>query len=283
MSTVDPVHPEATHKTLLDALGATRPSWAVVASPTETHFEAVRTLVNHGVPTLVEKPVSYSLDQAEELVDLSERSGVFVAAGHVERFNPAIGLVHERLTSGQLGRPISLSSRRVGLPPKSSGEHGVVHDLGVHDIDIFSYLIGEPRLVAATGWPRNSTPQSAFLLLSCKDVDMSIEVNWKTPVRLRYLAMTTTTCTVGLDYTSQRVEVTSSGDQDNPSDFADFQAKYSSANTQVLRADQREPLKEQVLAFLEAKDTGYHPVLASLRDGVRAVGLACKAVEAIRA
>lgn len=255
VATVDPQAKDATYSDLDEALVKFTPDIAVVASPTKFHFEIAMKLIKAGIPTLIEKPLTHDARQATELVEFAQDSGVFVATGQVERFNPAIRLVYDKLKSGELGTPIALSFRRVGLPPLSSNEYGVVHDLAVHDIDIFSHLIGPPTLKGASGWPRTGSPESAFLLLSHNDVDAMIEVNWKTPVRIRQLSMTTDTCCVSIDYTAQKVEITQASDPENPLDFITFQARYTSAKRTLFEPVVVEPLKEQFRTFLDIAST----------------------------
>src|SRR3954470_5897794 len=63
---------------------------AIVAPPPEWHADAALTLLSEGIPTLVEKPLSTTLDEARAIVDASERADVPVTCGFVERFNPVV-------------------------------------------------------------------------------------------------------------------------------------------------------------------------------------------------
>lgn len=247
---------------------------AVVTSPSPLHFEHAVELIEAGIPVLVEKPLATSEADARTLEEKARGKGVYVATGHVERFNPAVQLVRSMLAAGEVGTPISLSFRRVGLPPRSGHTLGVVHDLAVHDIDVFSYLVGEPVLEGASGWPRTNAPEAAYVVVSSGEVIGLVEANWRTPVRIRRLSMTTDSCVVAVDYTSQRVEVTEASGGDNPLDFLAFQAQYTTSKTALFEAPATEPLAEELKAFVGVVSGTPSTVLANAAEGRRAVAIA---------
>jgi UDP-N-acetylglucosamine 3-dehydrogenase len=263
------------------AMAAVDADAAIVASPTALHGDHASELIDHKIPVLVEKPLAATASAATGLARKAAEAGVLVATGHVERFNPAVQLVKSMLEKGEIGKPISLSLRRVGLPPRSGHDQGVVHDLAVHDIDVFSYLIGSPALTGAVGWPQGRAPEAAFLLISSGEVDGSVEVNWRTPVRIRTFTVTTDTCVVSADYTTQKVELIEAAEGANPIDFLAFQAQYSYARRSVFEPPTAEPLRLQLESFVAKIEGGSSSVLASADDGARAVAIAEEATEMI--
>jgi UDP-N-acetylglucosamine 3-dehydrogenase len=270
------------HPTIEEALAALpaaeRPEVAVVASPIEAHGDQVRALVLAGIPTLVEKPVTGRAEDAEALAKLAIAEGVLVAVGHVERFNPCVQLVRAMLEKGSLGRPVACSFRRVGLPPPTRPDHDVIHDLAVHDIDVFNVLVGPPHLVGASGWVGpDGLVESAHVLLRSGDVHGLVEVNWRTPVRLRSFTITTEECLVQVDYTTQSVEVVEASQVQDFDEFASFRSHYGAARRTQLEARVAEPLAEQLAAFVSAARGEPRPELATLRDGGLAVDLATQA------
>ena len=258
---------------------------AIVATPIIDHFDSARRLLTRGIPVLVEKPLAATAEEAAALAALARTGGTLLAVGHVERFNPAVRLVHSLLTEGKLGQPIALAFRRVGLPPASPTGVDVIHDLGVHDIDVFGLLAGEPpELVAASGLRREGLIDSAHLLLRTHKVTGLVRVNWRTPVRLRDFALTTDECSVSVNYTTQVVEVVRASGSPEIADFVEFRRHNGAPPAARLACRPAEPLMEQLGAFLAAVETGHSgPLLAQAEDGVRALAVADRAGRAIRA
>jgi predicted dehydrogenase len=251
---------------------------AIVATPTEMHACHAQSLVDAGVATLVEKPLAARLVDAVNLERAAARAGVLLAVGYVERFNPAVGVIRAMLRKGTLGTPIAISFRRLGLPPVDPSRVGVVHDLAVHDVDIFGLLAGaDAELRGASGWPSGQVVESAHLLLEAGGVHGAVQVNWRTPVRIREFTVTTDQCYVEANYTTQKVDVVEPSVVEDFEEFSDFQSHYGSARRTQLELRQAEPLAEQLEAFVAAVQGREAPLLALARDGVESLRLADEA------
>ena len=112
---------------------------AVVAVPTRLHHPVAMSLLAAGVHLLVEKPITPTVAEADELVALAKMQGVVLQVGHIERFNPALAdaLPHIR-------EPKYLeAARHTGYTFRST-EVGVVLDLMIHDLDIVLSLVQSP-------------------------------------------------------------------------------------------------------------------------------------------
>jgi len=120
-----------------------------ICTPTETHFDVARAAIEQGKHILVEKPVCDSNDDAEALIDLAEKAGVVGAVGQIERFNPAVAGVRERI-----GRPRFIEGHRLNMFAPRCLETNVILDLMIHDIDLVRWLVGdEPNEIRAAGVP----------------------------------------------------------------------------------------------------------------------------------
>ncbi len=118
-----------------------------IASPTQTHFEISRDFLKEKVHVLVEKPMTRTLEQAEELVRLAKENEVKLQVGHVERFNPAVMEIASRNL-----QPVFIEALRLSPFRFRSGDIGVVLDLMIHDIDIIRSLVrSEVEKVDAVG------------------------------------------------------------------------------------------------------------------------------------
>ena len=112
---------------------------AIVATPTCSHSAVASDLIRGGVHVLVEKPITATLQEAEELVQLARRRQAVLQVGHVERFNPALVSVADRLAE-----PKYIEGRRQSGYTFRSTDVGVVMDLMIHDIDVVLSLVKSP-------------------------------------------------------------------------------------------------------------------------------------------
>jgi predicted dehydrogenase len=123
---------------------------AVVASPTVTHCEIVRTLLDAGRHVLVEKPIAATPAEADEMVAAAGRKSVVLGVGHVEYYNPAVQAVLARRP-----RPRYLDAQRLSPFTRRSLDIDVILDLMVHDLQLAQALnAGSPVVeVRAVGVP----------------------------------------------------------------------------------------------------------------------------------
>ncbi len=290
IATVDPVAEAVSgvrhFRTLAEAMGTLGGSVeaAIVSTPAVDHLSSASSLLRAGVPTLLEKPLGATIEDGAELVDAAEQTDTFLAVGHVERFNPCVQLAAALLRGGTVGAPVACSFRRVGLPPPSRPDVDVIADLGVHDLDVFRMLMGRPvEFRGASGWiGSDGLVESAHVLVSAGPVHGLIEVNWRTPVRLRSFSITTETCLVEVNYTTQSVEVVEASRVKDFEEFAAFQSHYGAAQRTRLEAQPTEPLAAQFDAFIGAVRGITSPFLASGADGLGVIELAATASAAIR-
>lgn len=114
-------------------------SAVVIATPTPTHFEIAGTLLLHGIHLLIEKPLAATLDEARGLVGIAEADELILQVGHLERFNPAVQAIADRVKA-----PLFIESNRIA-PYKPRGlDVSVVLDLMIHDIDLIHSFVRSP-------------------------------------------------------------------------------------------------------------------------------------------
>ncbi len=102
-----------------------------IAVPTVSHVEVAMPLIDAGMSVLVEKPLASSLADADRLVEAAARRGVILAAGHTERFNPAVVAALPLVSS-----PRFIEVHRLGTFPERSLDIDVVFDVMIHDLDL---------------------------------------------------------------------------------------------------------------------------------------------------
>jgi predicted dehydrogenase len=120
-----------------------------VVTPTPTHYEIARAFLEAGAHVLVEKPITESAAQAEQLIVVARQAGRVLQVGHLERFNPAI-LAAESLLSA----PRFIECHRLAPFRERGTEINVVLDLMIHDIDLVQMIVGsEVATLDAIGTP----------------------------------------------------------------------------------------------------------------------------------
>ena len=115
----------AHHDDIIDRIDA-----AVIAAPTKYHHAVAMDLIEAGKHVLIEKPITTTLAQADEITTTAESQNVIAAVGHVERFNPALASAAAHLKSPKYIE----ASRTSGFTFRST-DVGVVLDLMIHDLD----------------------------------------------------------------------------------------------------------------------------------------------------
>jgi predicted dehydrogenase len=120
-----------------------------VAVPTELHREIALPFLERGTAVLVEKPLSRSIADADEMLDVARRSNAVLAVGHTERYNPAVSTIVPLITS-----PRFIEVHRLSAFPERSLDIDVVFDLMIHDLDIIISIVGsDVTSIEAVGVP----------------------------------------------------------------------------------------------------------------------------------
>ncbi len=118
-----------------------------IVVPTVLHHRVAEQCLEQGIHILLEKPITTTVEQADELIRLSAERGLILQVGHIERFNPAVTAVKALLKS-----PHYLSAERMAPFTVRCTDVNVVFDLMIHDLDIVTDLAGsDPVSVSAAG------------------------------------------------------------------------------------------------------------------------------------
>jgi len=232
-----------------------------ICTPTTTHKEIAEQALLAGKHVLVEKPMTNTVSEAKELLELAQRKNLRLMPGHIERFNPAVSYLKNLLDAGKLGKAILLIARRVGRWPERIGDVGVVRDTAIHDIDLARYILkDDPESVyARTGSMRHKKEDYAEIMLQFKNGGTAfIDANWLTPRKTRRLIVTGSDCTVQLDYITQELWIEESDKVVEPS------------------IERKEPLTIELTHFAESILNNC-PFTVNGLDGLRAVEI-CEAV-----
>lgn len=120
-----------------------------IAVPTSFHHAVAKQAISSGVDVLLEKPMTVTLEEADELIALAEQKSVILQVGHLERFNPAVLAMKPYLTM-----PVFIESSRISTFKRRGVDVDVVLDLMIHDIDIILTIIDSPlKTIHTVGAP----------------------------------------------------------------------------------------------------------------------------------
>jgi len=260
------------------------PGAAIVSVPTEEHAEVALAFLEHGIPLLVEKPLAASVDEAQAIVDAARANDVVLAVGHVERFNPAVRALQDKLDLGALGRIFQLHARRLSPFPDRIGQTGVALDLATHELDLMCELAGTPLRIAAE-IEQKAHRQQEDLLAAIVRFDTGIvgvlEVNWLTPDKVRQLTVTGERGMFVVDYVNQHLTLYENARTAEGWETLAIFEGVSAGDVVRFAIPRVEPLRAQLDAFVRAV-RGEAPVAVSGDDGVRAVQLAFAAIDAAK-
>src|SRR5213078_1641094 len=216
---------------------------ASVATPTNTHYEIARSLLERGKHVLVEKPITDNTGNASELADLAARNRLILQVGHVERFNPVLSALEARLT-----HPRFIEAHRLSPYPNRSTDIGVVLDLMIHDLEIILHLVrSSVESIDAVGVPvlsRGEDIANARLRFASGCI-ANITSSRISPERMRKIRVFQEDAYLSLDYQGQSGEI------------------YRRVNGQITRdpvaIEKEEPLRQQLASFADCALTGGEP------------------------
>ena len=222
---------------------------ASIATPTGAHHEIAIKLLRHGKHLLVEKPITENPQHATELADLAAKNQLILQVGHVERFNPVLSALEARLTHARF-----IEAHRLSPYPNRSTDIGVVLDLMIHDLEIILHLVRSPvQNIDAVGIPVLSKSEdiaNARIRFENGCV-ANVTSSRISPERMRKIRVFQEDAYLSLDYEKQAGEI------------------YRLENGKIARdkvpIEREEPLKQQLVSFIECATTGRQPRVSGLQ------------------
>ena len=188
------MHPAVSgHRSLDEAFAAHELDFACLAVPVGALPGCATAVLAAGLHAFVEKPMAPTEDEAREMMAVADERGLVLGVGYVERFNPAVVALKNKLANGAVGRIVQMHARRLSPFPNRDGMAGVALDLATHDIDVMRFLSGSEveRVYAESG--ARSREEGDDLLSATLRFDSGstglLEVNWITPTKVRELSV----------------------------------------------------------------------------------------------
>jgi UDP-N-acetylglucosamine 3-dehydrogenase len=245
-----------------DMLGKEQLDGCLVCTPTKTHATVAKRMMEHGVNTFVEKPMSFSSKECEEMMQVAERKKVVLTSGYVERFNPAVSESRKLIEGGMYGDPMMIEFHRENRMPLHIKDVGVIYDTSVHDIDAAMFLFGSrPNVVFARAGKRfHSFEDFATIMLGFESQKVAIIAsNWLTPKKVRTFSAVCTDGIITGDFLTQEIRI----------DHADAAI--------TPRRQFQEPLTLELKNFIDAIE-GKAPIVVTAADATNVTRVAEAAI-----
>ena len=168
--------------------------YAVVVAPTNLHESIALQLAENGVHALIEKPVAASGEAARRIENAFTKYGLVGGVGHIERYNPAMQAMRQKLEMGVLGDVYQIVTRRQGPFPPRIADVGVILDLASHDIDMTSWIsYSTYETISAHIAYRSGREHEDLVSVSGQLHDGTVVnhlVNWVSPLKERLCIVT---------------------------------------------------------------------------------------------
>ena len=159
-----------------------------MVTPVATHYEIARACLQAGKHVLMEKPLTATIAEAEELIELADRHGLTLMVDHTFVYTGAVRKMKEIVSSGDLGDLLYFDSIRINLG-LFQRDINVLWDLAPHDLSIMDFLIDrEPLMLSALGscHIESGIENIAYLVLLFPDQFIAhFHFNWLAPVKIR--------------------------------------------------------------------------------------------------
>lgn len=257
----------------------------VVAVPTIFHEAVGLKFAEAGVHALVEKPIANTLDEGLHLVEAFESRGLVGAVGHIERFNPSLQSMRERIEAGELGDVYQIATRRQGPFPARIADVGVIKDLGTHDIDSTSWLAQSSyKSVYAQTALKSGRPHEDLVVatgrLSNKIIANHL-VNWLSPLKERVTIATGEKGSLVADTISADLTFYENGILETAWDSIAAFRGMSEGRMIRYALTKREPLRVEHEAFRDAILGIRHDVV-TMREGLETLRVAEAVLESSR-
>ncbi|MDR3554982.1 MAG: UDP-2,3-diacylglucosamine diphosphatase LpxI [Syntrophobacteraceae bacterium] len=221
-----------------------------IVTPTPQHFAIAREFLSAGVHVLLEKPMTKSREEADELIAIAAKNGAVLQVGHLERFNSAFTAIRNRLSN-----PMFVEADRLALFNERGLEVDVILDLMIHDIDIVMSIIQAPlKNVHASGIAVLSRlPDIATVRMEFENGAVANLTASRISIKsMRKLRIFQENCYFSADYFEKRAYAVYKEAEPGEDGFP----QISLENFEIVEKD---ALEEEIFSFMQAVRTGSRP------------------------
>jgi predicted dehydrogenase len=232
-----------------------------IVVPTQYHHEVAKAFLERGVHVLLEKPITTTIAEADELIGIAAAQNVVFQVGHLERFNPVIMALEGMLTS-----PRFIESLRIAPFKPRGTDVNVVLDLMIHDIDIIQHMVGSKvKQINSIGAPVFTDEEdiaNARIQFEngCVANVTASRISMKSERRMRIFQPDSY---ITVDFQNKKLAVFRKGE-------GEMMPGVPAIKIEEKSFEQGDALKSEIAAFLESVATGKPPVVSG-EDGRKAL------------
>lgn len=243
-----------------------------IVVPTPYHHKVASICLDRGVDVMLEKPMTVTLDEADDLIAKADAKKCILQVGHLERFNPAIVAMTEYLTS-----PLIIESQRVHKFNPRGADVDVVLDLMIHDIDIILHVVPSPlKTIRTIGAPivTKATDVANAQLTFENGCTANVTVSRVAHDNVRSLRIFQPGSSITVNYAAKEITVIERGEGMTEQGFP-------KENIQSFCFTDKDALQDELTDFVQNIRTRQTP-LVSGRDGRQALAVALQIIDQIK-
>jgi predicted dehydrogenase len=249
------------YRDLLDKVDAVS-----IVVPTSQHHEVAKEFLKAGIHVLIEKPITKTLEEADELIEIARKKNLIIQVGHIERFNSAVRAIEPLLV-----KPKFIECQRLGSIKKKGRiqDVGVVLDMMIHDIDIILGLVNSKvKHIEAVGISTVSDHEDLanVRLTFQNNVIADITASRVTAEETRKIRIFQEHSYILLDYMHQEAFV--------------FEKTYRKLNKEKVRIKKKDPLKVELKSFIDCVRNDKKPIVSGT-EGRQALRVALDILDKI--
>lgn len=249
----------------------------VIATPVHLHYDLAKKSLQAGKHTFVEKPMTQTSEQSNELVQLAAKKKLTLMVGHTFIYSAPVRRIKEIVSSGDIGEIQYISSRRLNLGLFQK-DINVAWDLAPHDISIVLYLLGKPPISVNCQGKAHINKDIEDVTNMSLDFEnggfATIHSSWLDPNKIREMVIVGSKRMVVYDDNQplEKIKIYDKRVEAPPhyDTFAEFQYSYHYGDMIAPYIKQVEPLKMETQHFLDCIKTGKTPETSGL-DGLRVI------------
>jgi len=259
-----------------------KPDYCVVAAPTIYHLDLGLELAQRHIHALIEKPVANDAASSHQLVHAFQSAGLIGGVGHIERFNPALQAMRQRIEDGVLGEIFQITTRRQGPFPGRIADVGVIKDLATHDIDLTAWVTQQQYInISARTTHKSGRPHEDMVLAIAtlsKGTIASHTVNWLSPQKERTTIVIGEKGSLIADTLTADLTYFENGNTTTAWDQVSAFRGVSEGNVTRFALQRREPLVVEHETFRDAVLSGDTSKIVTLEEGAEVVTIAEKMI-----
>lgn len=237
-----------------------------ICTPPATHYQLAKDALLNNKNILIEKPMTVSVKEAEELIEISNKKSLKLMVGHTFEYSPAVEKIREIIGKGILGDIYFISMTRINL-----GIHrkdvSVIWDLATHDLSILFSLIKEmPSSISAisNSFVKKGLKDVAFINLKYNaGTIVNINVSWLSPKKIRETIIVGSRKMLVYDDTKsdEKIKLFDKGVDilKDPDSFGEYQLTYRTGDIMSPVLEATEPLRIEVSHFIDCINNGIEP------------------------